>query len=240
MKASGQDERPTLRVQFESFVKSLDGFEDIDALLKSGSAQSGLKRADYLFQNRQVIVEQKTLVSNPVDRPQKFANRIMRERGIVAFGTVSTRRIFSGQPDSSSLQRGLMLSIAKIIDDDVAKADKQTRDTRLIFGIPDAIGVIVLLNEGAEILAPDVVHYALCNAFQKKTEGAGLRYAQNAGVILISEAKPLPILGFQPAYSIHTFTSPGTKAADKVIAFSNMLVGRWAAFNRAPLINLPR
>ncbi|MGA2888945.1 MAG: hypothetical protein ABSE51_12910 [Terracidiphilus sp.] len=228
--------KSTLRTRFESFVKTLDEFEDIDSLLNNAKEPDDRMRADYLFQSRQIIVEQKTLVSDPVGRPQRFAEKIMRDRGIIAFGTVSTRRIFSNQPDTDSLQRGLMLNIAKIIDDDVAKADKQVRDTRLIFGIPEATGIIVLLNEGAEMLAPDVIYYALCNAFQKKDEDGRLRYSRNDGVILISEAHTLPLPGFPRAYPINTFTSPQTKSTDKVIAFSEMLVARWATFNHVPLI----
>ncbi len=161
--------RPTLRTRFESFVKTLDGFEDIDALLKNSKTPDRRMRADYLFQGREIIVEQKTLESNPIARPQKFADKIMRERGIVVLGRSSTQRIFSRQPDANALQRRLVLGIAKTIDDDVAKADKQARDTRLIFRIPDAVGILVLLNEGAQILAPNVIHYALANSFQKRT-----------------------------------------------------------------------
>ena len=240
MKNGEENAKSTLRKRFESFVKTLDGFEDIDALLRNSKDLDGKMRADYLFQRRQIIVEQKTLVSNPVDKPQKFAGKMMRDRGLVLMGTASTQRIFSGQPDASSLQRKLMLSIAKTIDDDVAKADKQTRDTRLIFSIPDAVGMIVFLNEGAEILASDMIHYALCNTFQKRTEGGVLRYTQNDGVILISEAHTVPIPGVLRAYPIHTFTSPQTKSADIVVAFSDMLTKRWATFNHAPLIKESR
>lgn len=236
----GENARITLRTRFESFVKHLDGFEDIDALLRDSKTPENRMRADYLLQGRQIIIEQKALVVNPVDRPQKFANKIMRERGIIAFGTNSTRRIFSNQHDSSLLQHRLMLSVAEVIDDDVAKADKQTRDTRLIFRIPDAIGIIVLLNESAAMLAPDLVHYALCSVFQKTTEVSSLRYKQNDGVILISEAQTLSVPGFLRAYPISTFTSPQTTNADKVITFSDMLTSRWAAFNNVPLIKQPR
>jgi hypothetical protein len=131
-----ENERPTLRSRFESFVETLDGFESIDALLRNGEDPPNKKRADYLFQSRSIIVEQKALETNPANRPQKFADKIIRDRGIIAFGTLSTRRIFSGQPDANSLQRRLVLSIAGNIDDNVAKADKQARDTRLIFDIP--------------------------------------------------------------------------------------------------------
>jgi hypothetical protein len=231
--------RSSLRTRFESFVKTLDGFEDIDALLKDSEITDSRMRADYLFQRRQIILEQKTLESNPIAKPQKFAEKIMRERGIVAFGRVSTQRIFSGQPDANTLQRGLVLSIAKTIDDDVAKADKQTRDTRLIFRIPNAVGILVLLNEGAQILAPDVIHYALANTFQKRTKDGALRYKQNDGVLLISEAHTVALAGvpgISRAYPILTFTSPQTKSADLVVAFAEMLRRKWAAFNRAPLI----
>jgi|SRR5580658_1489495 hypothetical protein len=170
--------RPTLRARFEAFVKTLDGYEDIDALLKFSKTTGGRMRADYLFQGREIIVEQKTLESNPIHRPQKFADEIMRERGIVVLGRSSTQRIFSRQPDANALQRRLVLDIAKTIDDDVAKADKQTRDTRLIFSIPSAVGILVLLNEGARILAPDVIHYALANSFQKRIVGGALRYCE--------------------------------------------------------------
>jgi hypothetical protein len=98
----------------------------------------------------------------------------------------------------------------------------------------------VLLNEGAEMLPPDVIHYALCNTFQKKTEDGRLRYTQNDGVILISEAHTLHVPGFSRAYPINTFTSPQTSSADRVIAFSEMLTSRWAAFNIAPLIKESR
>jgi hypothetical protein len=231
-----ENTRSTLRARFESFVKTLDGFEDIDALLQASKQPDSRMRADYLFQKRQIIVEQKTLESDPIDKPQKFADKIMRDRGIVLMGTRSTQCIFSGQPDADSLQRGLILKIAKTIDADVAKADKQTRDTRLIFGIPDAVGIVIFLNENAKMLAPDVIQYALCNTFQKRTDPCTLRYTQNDGALLISEAHTLNVPGFSRAYPINAFTSPKTKDADIVVAFLNMLVGRWAAFNNAALL----
>jgi hypothetical protein len=160
----------------------------------------------------------------------------MHERGIVAYGTVLTRRIFSSQPDASSLQRGLVLSVAKNIEGVVAKADEQIRDTRLIFGIPDAVGILVLLNEGAKILAPGIVGYALCNTFQKRDEEGEPRYKHNDGVIGISEVHTVPVPKALHTYPINTFTSPNTNSAAIVDAFSDMLIARWTAFNHAPLI----
>jgi hypothetical protein len=226
----------TLRKRFESFVRTLDGFEHIDALLKDSKNLDGKQRADYLFQGRQIIVEQKTLVSNPIYKPQKLADKIMRERGIVAYGTVSTRRILSSQPDASFLQRGLVLSVAKNIETVVAKADDQTRDTRVIFGIPVAVGIIVLLNEGAGMLDPETIGYALCNTFERQDKEGAPRYKHNDAVIGISEVHTLPVRGALRTYPINVFRSPHTNSAAIVDTFSDMLITRWAAFNHAPLI----
>jgi len=131
-----------------------------------------------------------------------------------------------------------MLDVAKTIDDDVAKADKQTRDTRLIFNIPNSTGVIIFLNERADLLRPDVIHYALCNVFQKMLN-AEPRYRQNDGVIVISEASLVEVPGFLGGYPINTYTAPRTDKADRVIAFSEMLMSKWAAFAGFPLVRMP-
>lgn len=230
----------SLGKRFSAFMETLEGFESIDTLLQ-GNDPNGKKRADYLLANRQIIIEQKVLVSNPTGRPQKFVDKLAAERGFVVMGRLSTDYIFSRQPDPQDLQRRMMLDLARGISDIVANADKQIADTRLIFNIPDAVGILVLLNEGAEYLKPDVIHYALANAFQKRTSDGAFRYAANNGVILFSEASSLVAVGPNggPMYPIVPFTSPDKKHSAAVAAISEMLMRRWAAFNNAPLIMMP-
>jgi hypothetical protein len=225
----------TLRQRFESFIRTLDGFESIDALLQ-GADPKGKKRADYLVQNRQVVIEQKALNSNPIGRPQKFIDKLAHERGIRIYGRVSTDQVFSGQPDPTDLKRRMVLHLARVIEDDVANADKQTANTRELFNIPEALGILVLLNERASVLRHDVIHYALWNSFQKKCESGALRYAANDGVIVISEASSLALSQFQRAFPILSFISPHRRQAAFISQFSDMLMKRWAAFNNMPLV----
>jgi hypothetical protein len=49
----------TLKQRFEAFIQTVDGFEDIDTLVK-GRDLPGKNRADYLLHGRTVIVEQKS------------------------------------------------------------------------------------------------------------------------------------------------------------------------------------
>jgi hypothetical protein len=108
--------------RFESVVKTLDGFERIEALCQGMDTPPGEKRADYLVHNRHVVIEQKVLRSNPIGRPPKFIEKLSRERGIVNYGRVSTNQVFATQPAPEDLQRRMVLDLAKVIDHDVAFA----------------------------------------------------------------------------------------------------------------------
>ena len=231
---------PSLSNRFAAFVETLDLYESVDSLLQGNDPQ-GMKRADYLLGNRQFIIEQKALVSNPASRPQRFVDKLAVERGFVFMGTLSTDYIFSRQPDPQELQKRMVLDLARVIDDIVANADKQTADTRTIFNIPDAVGILVILNESAAHLPPDVIHYALANTFQKKTPQGAFRYSANNGVILFSEAHTLVAPGLNPGpmHPILPFISPDRKHSAAFSEFAEMLVQRWTAFNNAPLITMP-
>jgi hypothetical protein len=217
-----------LKDRFEAFIRTFDGFEEIDTLVKH-SDPIGKNRSDYLLRRREIIVEQKSLERNPLARPQNYANKLMAQGRLIAFGTVSTR-IFSEE-----LQREFFLDLAKIVDAIVAKADQQTEDTRDIFSVPDALGVLVILNEKASMLDPQVIHYALANVFQKRAADGSPRYPANDGVILIPEAHAITT-PFGRRIRLMRFTSPHRRANDRFLRFSNGLFKGWSEFNGVPLI----
>jgi hypothetical protein len=226
-----------LKARFETFIKTFDHFESIEELLKCADLH-GKKRADYLLCGRTIIIEQKVLEVDPIDKPQKFINKLVEQGRILFFGKLSTAVIFRNMPDRDRLQRSMILKIAKVIDDCVAKADKQTRDTRKIFSIPDAVGILIILNEKATILNPEIIHYSLSQVFQKKSDNGSLRYPHNNGVILISDAHHM-ITPQGKFRTYMTFTSPHRIAADTVLQFSDRLLRAWAEFNGIPVV-LPK
>jgi hypothetical protein len=227
----------SLRGRFEAFIRTLDGFEDIDELLK-GNDPPNMKRADYLLSERKIIIEQKSLEVDPTGKPQRFVDKLVQQQRLLFWGRLSTRVLFSKHPDAERLQRQLVLKIAEVIDDNVATADKQTRDTRTIFSIPEAAGLLVLLNEQAGMLSPDIVHYALAQAFQKKAPDGALRYPHNDGVMLIAEAHPVAVSGFAKAFPIMCFIAPDAPGRRQLGGVMDMLQIRWAQFNGVPLIKM--
>lgn len=225
----------TLRARFEAFVKTLEGFEDIDTLLKNQDV-AGKKRADYLFQNRSIIVEQKSLEIDPADKPQKFIEQLINEGKLMFWGTRSTEAIFRKMPNGDELRKQLSLKIGKIVSDNVEYADKQVRDTREIFNIPRASCILVILNEDASTLFPGIVTYALKNYFQKRRDGE-YRYRNIDGVLLISEAHPVETPGFQKSFLIQPYMAPATENGAAVSAYMEMMANRWAQFNGAAFIS---
>jgi hypothetical protein len=122
--------------------------------------------------------------------------------------------------------------ITKGVEDSVANADKQTRDTREIFSVPNAVGMLIILNESALTLHPDLIRYGLSPLFQKKSADGSLRYPHNNDVIVISEAHALISRGM-PCFSA---TSPHGIGKEAVSEFSDALIHSWAGFNNLPVL----
>lgn len=222
-----------LQERFESFISTLRGFERIDDLLR-GARHERRKRADYLLWNRKVIVEQKVLVSDPADKPQKFVDELMKNRSVTVYGRTSTDAVFGSMSKGEELKRKMFLKMTRSLEDSVAYADKQARDTRAVFSIPGATGVLVLLNESAPTLHPDLIYYGLTHVFQKKIESGSLRYPNNDGVILISGVHALGGL-IGSGMQCFSAVSPQPKS-DAFPVFSEDLLGRWAHFNGVPFV----
>lgn len=101
-----------LQERFELFIRTVRAFESIDELLRDRHLE-GKKRADYLLWDRQVIIEQKVLVDDPSDKPQKFIHQLIDKRQMLAYGTVSTNQVFGRMPDGEEQKKRMFLSITK-------------------------------------------------------------------------------------------------------------------------------
>jgi hypothetical protein len=176
----------SLRQRFEKFAQSLTSYESIDDLLAGRDVQ-GKRRADYLFLGRTIIVEQKTLEDDPAYKIDEFMRKLCEERGIIVGGRASVQQVFAKQPDGEALNRELYYKLTNALDNIFSSADKQTRDTKEIFGIPDAAGVLVILNEGVATLDPYDISHKVAQMFLKKKENGEPRYPHNCRALIISE-----------------------------------------------------
>ncbi len=224
-----------LRERFDAFIKTVRGFESIDELLKDTHIE-GKKRADYLLDDRKIIVEQKVLEHDPADKAQKFINRLMKERGVLTYGTHSTDHIFARMPDGEEQKKRMLLSITKGLEASFADADKQIQETRKIFSVPDAVGMVLILNVAAPTLRPDLISWGLSQVLAKRKNDSSIRYPHTDGVVMISEAHTDISTRGRRGAPCYSSPSPHTKSESAVRAFSESLIHAWAAFNKVPVV----
>lgn len=222
-----------LKARFEAFMASLNGVESVDELMRE-LPPAPLKRADYLFANRHIIIEQKSLDSDPGNKIQEFADKLMEERGIVLFGQMTTDRLFEGQDDKEKIKKRLFDTVTKNIRSIVAYADKQTRDTKLIFKVPKAAGILVILNETSYTLDPQVVAHRIAHALREGENHGCLRYPNNQIVILLQEAHTVEQIGDQRQLLQVILRGPSTASYPGLSECAERFLAAWAKYNGMP------
>jgi hypothetical protein len=118
-------------------------------------------------------------------------------------------------PPGNLLKPRLRAILTQRIDDYLAEADKQTRDTRMTFAIPTAVGVVVVLNEHAQLIEPDYFMDKAWDLLRKEVAPGKLRYPENQVAILISEAHRVPSTDGSEMIPVETtFSEAGLRPAD--------------------------
>jgi hypothetical protein len=216
-------------------MSSGDFTESVDALTKSRYPK-GFQKADYLARNRSFIIEQKSLDQDVDDKVQAILCNLVRTCGprdpehVTLAGIIDAiAQLPRGNPFASKLRAIL----TQRIDDLVAKADKQTRDTRKFFGLTTAVGVVVILNENAPLIEPDYFQDKSWDMLRKENSAGELRYPENQVVILISEAHRVVTTADVEMIPVETTFSDAGLKNPAAQAFAEELRQRWADFNQA-------
>jgi hypothetical protein len=225
---------PSLKERFEQFMSCLQWAENIDDLMRN-STLPGRLRADYLAFRRDVIIEQKSFEADLDTKVEPLIIQFFRDRGIASPSKISFASfvdVLAQHSDAHDLIKTLRRLVTRRVDDVLADADKQTRDTRKTFLIPNAVGIVVILNDSVQLIEPDFVAVQAFETLRKRTATGELRYPHNQVVISISEAHRIPS---SEAESIPTETVFSESGNTLQIAnqYSALLLELWARFNGA-------
>lgn len=225
----------TLNDRFEQFMLSTRGVESIDQLLKQ-SVIEGRQRADYLACNRRVVIEQKSIDVNPDYKIQRFLNTLASAGRLPGCGQTDwtlAELLSKVGPDGSALFDELRERVTKVLDDIIAKADSQTRDTKQTFLIPEAIGIVIVLNEHAQHIFPDIAMVKLFDMLRKRRQNGELRYVHNQVIVLISEAHLINADDDATRFSMATIYSDAGNEIPLATTYTESLKQQWATFNNA-------
>lgn len=219
-------------------MSTLKGVENIDTLMRPCELPGRL-RADYLAFNRFAIIEQKSLDVDPDYKAQAFIDKMIRDHPIIGAGQVSLESIFRQLPNGDALRTQLFHILAKNLDDILAKADKQARDTRATFLISEAIGIVVILNDSSQFIQPDLVVFKAFDMLRKRLPTGEIRYPNNHVVLLISEAHRVVTNDRRDLIPIETIFSDSGNSLQMATHCADILKRRWVEFNQAEYVDAP-
>lgn len=224
-----------LESRFHSFMESLPDTESIDSII-DGPEFDGEKRADYLVFDRRVIIELKSLevdTSPKVDKELEFHRD--RDDFPVFYGEVELQKILKHLPDGDQINRRIFNNTTRSIEEGARSAAKQLQNTARLLDLPDAIRLLVLLNQDIDILAPDVA-VARLSPLMCRTNDAGTTTSTIDFAWLIFESHSIAEGPAQVNMPSILLEGPRSQEMPGFIPMFETLQAAWATFNKRPLV----
>ena len=224
--------------QFQKFLQEALGAEAIDAIYAANPALAG-ERADYVLHARSVVIEVKELEQSQHQPLARLLEDYCRELPQLKPGIVlSLDELIASHPRSKELEAQVERVVSRTLDRAIESANRQIRETRLTLGVPDALGLVVVLNSRNINLRQSLLVDTVSRAMTKLRMGAW-RHESIEAVLTVSEPHCLAIgnsPGPIPINIIHHGRAGGREAA---YVARNLLI-QWAAFYAIPLSHMGR
>ena len=225
----------SLNNRFHKFMSQLPFVEAIDDMNLSPD-YNDYKRADYFVEDRKVVIEVKMLESDPEykvhDELKKHKDR---EEYPLYYWDVEVQDILKYLPDGEEIKKRLFYRICRSIEQSFREADKQIRDSKVVFNCPDSIGVLVLLNEDISVLSPEVMSNRISQMLTKTDKDGTLHYKNVYSCWLIIENYFLK--ANTTSKMLPSIIIDGPKAEEQPVLAQvfNKLQRKWADYSGVPL-----
>ncbi len=220
--------KPSLHDRFFAFCRQYPGAMDIDATIDPSKVPAGVKIADFLFESNTIVCEIKTL-SQDTSKDKLVA--IMKDHGIgpdhLQDGEHNVKTLFFQLDDGEAkYMKAFTLITTPIagLDD----AQKQIRDTKAVFGIDSADGLLVILNDHVEILGQSLFWERIADRLAK-TKDDGTPYHDHVNQIIQIGEKYMP--GAEDNYLNFSGQSPLIPEHHGAAKFAKQFMAAWAEFN---------
>lgn len=224
----------SLEERFNNFLLQVDGAESIDTSIPE-EVWGGQKRADFLIDQRQVIIEIKTLKTNPANKIEEQIEK-HRERPDfpLMYWKADLNNILSHLPDGDEINAGIWHAITRSIQSNFESANKQIISTKKCLNL-SSCGVLVLLNDSVGLLDPNQMIAAVNKMFLKKKNNT-YRYRDISYVWIVSETHSIKV-GLQneilPVIVISGPTADEYPEADLIL---EKLMHEWSNYRNVPLL----
>lgn len=207
------------------------GGERIDDLPLSDRQKAG-RKADYFLAERSVVVELKLLVEDRTSAVQRVLDEFRRrpdwpelQRGLRGDGT---------HPRTAEFRRRMFAAVTKSIERCAEHANQQIAETVQNFALAAPHGVLVFLNERAELLEPGAIAAAASNALRTK-RATGARALEHVdSVLVVTRARAQPAADRDASSRVLCITADENVVHAQARAFAARMMDEWSAFLERP------
>ena len=161
---------------FNRFISGIPGALLIDDLAETGTTGGG-RRADFLLSRGEVIGELKQLTAYAALTVERYWNGVAAKYDVDLRTREDLDRLLLHAEDPDRLRRGAIRAAASRLESDMKEANRQIRDTKEWFVLPDAIGLLVVVNERNETLHPEAVMWAASLILRRQKASCPQRWA---------------------------------------------------------------
>jgi len=220
--------------RFERFMASTGGVESIDSLC---AEKEGSKKADYLWCERDVIVEQKVLRTDPGEKVQRELDKQSgREEYPLFYGSVDVNAIIKRLPNGEEIRKRIYFNITRSLEDIIRSAEKQIRDSKAELCLPESHGLVVILNDAIGILSPNIIVSRISHLLHRTDSDGNNKYPNIEYIWLIQENYEIKIRE-SSALPLILLSGPMARESEKYEECFRYIQKRWADFNNAPLFS---
>lgn len=190
-------------------------------------------KADYLLGNRGLVAELKTLNGDPHDRMElRLKERFAKPDAPIVFGTLGVSKVVEGLYDRDALSKTLVDVAGRAIRRHMQKANGQIAAIKTRLDLPNAGGLLILMNDAEPMIDASAIVYAIKSAFD--TVEGGYPHITNVWASVESHRVRMPAA--RAGYpQIHVFRSLERQAE---LDFMGRMLGAWGHANDSCLERL--
>lgn len=222
----------SLEARMIEFLEGESSTESLDSAAFDQVNGSNMK-ADYLLGGRGFIAELKTLNASPENRiEQRLKERFSQSDAPIIFGTLGINQVIDRLPDREAISKMMIDMAGRAIRRHLQKANEQIGAIKTRLGLPDAGGLVILMNEAEPLIDISSIGYTVKTAFET-VKGC---YPHVTNVWAMVESHRIPMsdgrLGFP---HLHFFKSLERQAELDYIA---RMLGAWGHRNGSKMERL--
>lgn len=219
--------------KFTSFVRSYEGAEIIDELSLTPDQQAA-KKADYFFNGRTIIAEQKSLKISTAHKIEAILKPYEdTPEWPLFYGEQELHKIVNYLPEPEKINGKILEAVTDSIEKLFSKANRQIRTTKQTFGLPSAGGLLIILNDLVDILSPDLLAFRVRRCLQKRLNVEERRFPEITVVLAINTAHYTQLNPTLKAMPLLIMPS-GLPDPNHIETFVDLLGERWSAFEGKP------